>query len=130
MGKKVILHKLQALVGHLNFDCKVVAPGRAFLWCLCDTMKGAYRPHHGIHVTVGMKKDLQDWIHFLEEFNGVGLWREELRFEAELQVHSDAAGYLGLGIFLCGHWCAESWLDVWVEKVGLRILPSLSSSPL
>lgn len=29
------LWKLQALVGHLNFACRVVAPGQAFLQCLC-----------------------------------------------------------------------------------------------
>lgn len=42
LGKrKVLLHDLQVVVRHLNFVRKVVAPGRAFLRQLCDTMKWA-----------------------------------------------------------------------------------------
>lgn len=56
-----------------------------------------------------MRQVLEVWMHFLEHFNGVTFWREE-HLEAELQVHSNAAGSLGMGFFYYGHWCEEPWL--------------------
>lgn len=37
---KVTLHELQQLIGHLNFACKVVAPGRAFCLQLFKATRG------------------------------------------------------------------------------------------
>lgn len=34
--RKITLQQLQSVIGHLNFACWVVAPGRAFLRWLCD----------------------------------------------------------------------------------------------
>lgn len=67
-------------------------------------------------------------LHF--NFNGVTFWREELRLEAELQVHSDAAGSLGLGIFFRSHWCSESWPEAWAEKGLTRDLLFLEFFPI
>lgn len=94
-----MLWELQVLVGHINFACKVVFPGCTFLRCLCDAMVRVCQLHHRVRVTTGMKQDLQVWLSFLEGFNGIAFWHEEVCLEVELQVHSDATGSLGLEIY-------------------------------
>lgn len=69
--KKVTLKKLQQLVGHLNFACKFVAPGRTFLCCLCDTMSSVRLTLHMVHINSKMYIDLLTWQDFLVSFNGV-----------------------------------------------------------
>lgn len=86
-ARKLTLLELQVLVRHLNFACRVIAPGRAFLCRFCDSMTGALRPHHKVRVSAEMREDMRTWQQFLEDFNGVSFWREEKLFEAELQVH-------------------------------------------
>lgn len=61
-----------------------------------------------------MQDDLDVWIQFLRSFNGVSFWRTDLRLEAELQIHSDASGAMGFGVYFRGHWCAEPWPHKWV----------------
>ena len=97
--KKVTLRQLQELVGHLNFACRVIAPGRAFLHQFCNAMSGIHLPHHRVRVTATMREDLSVWIRFLDGFNGVSVWRRDLLLEAEMQFHSDASGSYGLGLF-------------------------------
>lgn len=58
---KLCFLELQQLAGHLNFACKVMAPGRPFVWCFCDAMTGLCRPHHRMRVMVGMQEDLLMW---------------------------------------------------------------------
>lgn len=55
---KVSLLELQQLVGHLNFACKVVAPGKAFLHRLCEAMKGLKHPHYHLRLSRCMRDDL------------------------------------------------------------------------
>lgn len=42
----ITLLELQQLVGHLNFACKAIMLGQAFLHWLCDNMKGDKLLHH------------------------------------------------------------------------------------
>lgn len=70
-------------MGHLNFTCRVVAPGRVFTRRLCDAMAGIRAPHHRLRVSVGMREDMATWLHFLRDFNGVSFWCTEQLVEAE-----------------------------------------------
>lgn len=65
------LKEWQVLLGHMNFACWVIAPGRAFTWCICDCLWGVTNPHHRIHVTSKKKTYLFMWLEFLKCFNGV-----------------------------------------------------------
>lgn len=69
-------------------------------------------------MTAGMKADLRVWLSFLKEFNGVSFWMEKRRMGAEFQVHSDASGSSGFGIFYRGRWCAGQWPTAW-HTVGI-----------
>lgn len=107
LKRQASLKEFQQLIGHLNFSCKVVAPGRAFLGRLCDATIGLHMPHHRDRVTGEIRADLAVWETFLARFNGIQFWRDDLRIETELQVVSDASGSLGFGVMFRNHWCAE-----------------------
>ena len=68
--KKVQLRELQSLIGVLNFACRVVVPGRAFLRRLINLTMGVRHPHHYIRLTAESRKDLSAWKIFLDNFNG------------------------------------------------------------
>lgn len=129
-AKKLTLKQLQVLVGHLNFACRVVAPGRAFLRRLCDAMSGLTAPYHRVRVSAEMRKDITMWSTFLWEFNGTSFWREVQRLRADLQVHSDAAGGHGFGLYFRGRWCSEHWPANWVMSDVIRDLTFLELFPL
>ena len=77
LQKKVTLRELQEMVGHLNFACRMVAPGCTFLRRLCTTMQGHNHPFHRTRVTQGMRENLKVWGQFLAEFNAISFWRGE-----------------------------------------------------
>ena len=56
-ASSVTLVALQQLHGLLNFACRAIAPGRAFLRRICDAMQGLLQPHHHIKVSNGMRED-------------------------------------------------------------------------
>lgn len=128
--RKMTFWELQSLIGHLNFACKMIPPGWAFLQHLCDAMKAASCPHHRIKGSSGMRLDLEVWKRFLGKFNGVSFWREEAKLEAELRLHSDVAGASGFGVFYNKHWCAKDWPQNWVEKGWTRDLTFLDFFPI
>ncbi|XP_067318612.1 uncharacterized protein [Anolis sagrei] len=128
--RKVTLRELQALLGHLNFACKVVSPGRPFCARLARATAGARAPHHRIRVTQGMREDLRVWIQFLRRYNGVSMWQTRWELGSELQVQSDASGSIGFGVFLQGHWCTAKWPDSWKKGNLLRDLTFLEFFPI
>lgn len=130
IAKKLTLRELQVIVGHLNFACRVIAPGRAFLRCLCDAMAGLFSPHHRIRVNASMREDMVMWQQFLDDFNGTSFWRDSQLLRADFQVHSDAAGGHGFGLYFRGHWCAQPWPDTWLESDIIRDLTFLELFPL
>lgn len=97
------LRELQVLVGHLNLVCRVIALGQAFLRYPCDAMAVIRLPHHRLRVSHEMRDDIHTWLDFLENLNAVSLWRSERLLEAELEVHSDAAGGSGFWVYFRGH---------------------------
>ena len=68
---KMTLRELQRIVGHLNFACRVVAPGRAFIRRISAAMAGLKRPLYRTRVTRSVKEDLKVWMQFLTGFHGI-----------------------------------------------------------
>ena len=60
---------MQSLIGSLNFACRAIAPGRAFLRRLIDLTKGKTRANHRIRITVEARRDMSAWLEFLHSFN-------------------------------------------------------------
>ena len=70
-------------MGHLNFACQVVVPGRAFLWWLCNAMNGLQKPLHRTRIMKGMRQDMLVCINFLDGFNGVSFWTADISLGAD-----------------------------------------------
>ena len=103
--RKVSLKTLQSILGHLNFACKVIKPGRCFLRRLYDLTVGKTNPNHLIKLTKECRADLQLWNTFLEKYNGCTLLTND-RFvtSISLKLFTDASGSKGFG---CTH--MNSW---------------------
>lgn len=128
--RSLTLREWQVLLGHLNFACRVIAPGRAFTRRLCDSLRGVTSPHHRIRVTGKIKADLCMWQNFLIDFNGISFWRQTRLLEASLQISSDASGSVGFGVYFQGRWCAQRWPSSWFESGLTRDLTFLEFFPL
>ena len=79
---------------------------------------------------MGMKEDLRVWLRFLEEFNGISFWREELCLGSELQVQTDAAVSSGYGIFFKDKWYAGMLPAEWHSQAVTRDLTFLELFPI
>ena len=107
---KVTLREMQSLVGSLNFVCKAIGPGRAFLRRLLDLTRGVSQPHHRIRISKGAKADLAAWIEFLIHFNGTIQFPDQVwHGNAFFQFYSDAAASIGFGIYFDGRWAQAKW---------------------
>ena len=69
--KKGTLKELQSLIGSLNFACRAIDPVREFLRRLIEMTKDTRRPNHRIRLTVETRKDIEAWLEFMQNFNGV-----------------------------------------------------------
>ena len=91
---KVTLQELQKLIGHLNFACLVVVPGRTFLRQI-------------INLTIGLQKPF----HLDEKW---------ITSEC-LHLYTDAAGSLGFGGLCDKKWFLGSWPQTW-KKLNITVL--------
>jgi hypothetical protein len=102
-SKKVTLRTLQSLIGLLNFCARAILPVRAFNRRFC----GVKKPDHFIRLSVGMKEDITVWLKFLDEFNGLRKFGENVWLSNEqLNLYTDSSGSAnrGCGVYFCGRW--------------------------
>lgn len=86
---KANLYDFQAVFGHLNFACWVVAPGWAFCSWLYAATRGIQVLHHFIRLTVELNKDIRC----------SGVWfSEPLWLQVDLQVYLDASDGAGMDL--------------------------------
>lgn len=107
---KITLVGLQSLVGSLNFLCRAVSPGRAFLRRLIELSKGITKPHYKVRLSTGARLDLLLWLEFLSHFNGVSAFLERDWVSSEaVDLFTDAAASVGFGAYFQGHWVQGRW---------------------
>ena len=104
------LSDIQSLIGSLNFVCRAITPGRAFLRRLIDLTVGVTDRHEKIRIGTGAKRDIDMWIAFLTDFNGRAMfldasWVTNSTFE----LYTDAARTIGFGCYFQGHWTQGHW---------------------
>lgn len=73
-SEKVTLKVMQRLIGLLNFATWVIIPERPFLRHLIHTTRGLSKPYQHLMVTSEVKQDLQMWLNFFSDFNGVSVF--------------------------------------------------------
>ena len=72
--KSCTLRELQALIGTLNFACRVVPPGRPFLQHMIELTRKVSQPHHHIKLSSGFFKDLDMWQEFVSGWSGASFF--------------------------------------------------------
>lgn len=104
------------MIGLLNFACKVVVPGRAFLRRLINLTIGTQNPIHRIRITKQAQADLAAWWEFLKGFNGRAFFLSDNWVDSEaLHLYTDASGSLGYGAVLGREWFHGTWPDNWAS---------------
>lgn len=104
------LSNVQSLLGSLNFVCRAVSPGRAFLRRLIDLTKGVTNGKAQIKIGMGAKRDVEMWIQFLTYFNGTAMFLEkDWVSNSTLELFTDAAGSIGFGAYFQGKWTQGKW---------------------
>ena len=109
--RSVSLKDLQKLLGLLNFCCKCIKPGRAFLrrmWDVCSVSN--CNASSMIELNSCAKQDMTAWVIFLRQFNGVTLLSHQSVTKMEIiNIFSDAAKSLGYSFVLGTKWYCDSW---------------------
>ncbi len=114
--RSVTLRELQSLLGILNFACRVIQPGRAFLRRLIDLTTGVSSPQHHIRLTKDARQDMTAWLTFLDHFNGTSLLLpSQWNHAPDLHLHTDASGAMGMAAVFGSRWFQCRWPQCWME---------------
>ena len=128
--KKTTVRKIQKLCGFLNFLCRAIPPGHAFmrrLYAMYANKQGqALKPHHHIRVKMENKLDRQVWTSFLRNskmFTRAFVDFTNLNFK-DIRLYSDTSRNFKKGGF--GALCDDSWLQgFWEYPLLVELQPSI-----
>lgn len=121
--KKCTLRQLQSLLGLLQFTCKVIVTGRAFLQSLYHLTVGCSKPYHKIRLTKNVKKDLLIWLQFLEHFNGVTIYKDAMFLSPSVvNIYTDASKTFGAGAVWQNSWFSLPWPSEWWSLQNITFL--------
>ena len=113
---------LQSLLGHLNFACRVIKPGRCFLRRLYDLTCGTHRPDHFIRLNKAARADLRVWYSFLGQYNGCTIITDDMFISSNtLQLHTDAVRSKGFACIFQEFWAWGAFSDS-VKQFHINIL--------
>ena len=121
---KVTVLEVQKLAGFLNFLCKAIVPGRAFvrrLYSLYSTSIGIpLLQYHHVRITEDVRMDLRIWKTFLSqpEVFSRPFMDCKVKSAMDIGMYSDASGSVGKGAgAYCGkHWTVCQWDKTWSEQ--------------
>ena len=106
------VRKLLQLIGKLHFATSVVPIGKPFLRRLIDASSGR-KLESAVHISNEMSQDLQLWLSFLNDYNGITLIRlNPSCTNQEINLYTDASD-LGFAGSLGPHWIQGRWTDKW-----------------
>lgn len=102
--KSCTKQELLSLLGHLNFACRFIYPGRAFVSYLIALSTTVKSLHHHVKLTAECRLDIKMWSMFLEQWNGISFFLENEETKSEdLQFFTDATP-TGFGGYFNGKW--------------------------
>ena len=131
--KSVKLRHIQQLIGSLNFATRVIVPGRPFLRRLINSTKGVTKPHHHLTVTSSMRQDLEMWLTFFQNYNGISVFHDRFWVtNQDVELFTDSAAGLGLGFgAVFGHkWTYGIWPQSWHDKEITKDITVLELFPI
>ena len=117
---KMTVRNFQSLLGHLNFACMVVVPGRAFmrrLYNILCNLKNP-KPFHFLRFTKEAKKDIAAWNIFMaSEFKGKNFFlNPSLTESSAIELFTDAATSTGCAGVYKTQWFTIKWPSAWRLK--------------
>ena len=117
-NKKATVKQIQSLCGLLNFLCKCVILGRAFLTRLYALVSPKLKPHHHLYLNNEARIDLDIWRKFL---NYPDIFcRPFMEFGAatadDICMYSDASGVIGFGALCDSSWLAGTWDQQFIKE--------------
>jgi hypothetical protein len=80
-----------------------------------------------------MKDDLETWLHFLSNYNGVTMILDQhWSSNSDLELFTDSVGgeQLGFGIYFGGKWAQSAWPTAWSESDVLSDITFLELFPV
>ena len=118
--RKITVRTLQSLLGHLNFACLVVVPGRTFMRRLQNLLCKLKNPKplHWVRLSSEAQADIDAWSLFVNShFHGKSLllntgWTES----NTIQLFTDAAQSIGCAAVFKSHWFAIQWPVSWKQE--------------
>ena len=106
------IRQLQSLCGLLNFCCKCIKHGRAFLRRLWDMLIQHQSPDQSsftIPLTSAALQDIRVWSIFLQQFNGISLLSaRQWDISSKLHLYTDASK-TGYGFCFGSQWYSGRW---------------------
>lgn len=103
---------VQSLAGKLQHAAKVVRPGRCFVWHIYGLTSVKGGPDQPVRFNYRARSDIQWWLAFLEDWNGVSLYWKPIRDSPDVEVWSDASGSWGCGALTDSRWFIFQWPEV------------------
>ena len=111
--KKITLKELQSLIGVLSFATRAVEGGRAFLRRLIDLTIGVKYPNHHIRLNNEARKDMEAWLIFLNNFNGILYFRRvDWDSSDTLSLFTDSSNW-GFAAVYRDKWTYGTWPHLW-----------------
>ena len=92
--------QLLSLLGHLNFACRVIHPGRSFISYLIKLSTTVKELHHHVKISAECRLDLSMWYKFLSGWNGVSFFlHDNIEEAADLHLFTDSTDRAFAGIY-------------------------------
>lgn len=89
--KSCTKRELLSLLGHMNFACRCIRPGRSFVSRLIKLSTTVEKLHYHVKITDECRADLAMWSDFLRQWNGVSFFLDShITNSADLHLFTDA----------------------------------------
>ena len=113
--RTIQLRDLKCIIGQLQFATTVIPSGRAFLRRLHDLTIGMVKPFYYITLTKQSKADLNMWLTFLRNHNGIAIIRPRFQYTSDsIKMCSDSSKS-GFGATYGSQWIQGMWPTNWTS---------------
>ncbi|CAC5383023.1 unnamed protein product [Mytilus coruscus] len=109
-------HEMLNLLGHLNYACKVIIPGRSFVSYLLTLAHSVKELNHHVTITKGCRDDMAMWFKFLCQWNGISFFISDNVINAsDFYLFTDASSTIGYGGYFRKRWFHGIWPDDFIR---------------
>lgn len=130
--------EMLSLLGHLNFACKVIVPGRSFVSYLLTLAHSVKELYHHVTITAGCREDMSMWYKFLNQWNRISFFIDDNIISAsDFNLFTDASSTIGFGGYFQGRWFTGKWplnlkadIDESVSMAYMELYPIVVSALL